>query len=127
MRPFRRQSGASGKTSVTSVKGGETATTGGVSDRPPPARSTDIRRLVRTEVGYSSAMGRPIDTSTEARERQLEAYRTMTPEYRLRLADELTKAVRALADSGTRARGGDPGDSDVDLGSARARAVAKRG
>jgi len=63
-------------------------------------------------------MGRPIDTSAEARERQIEAYRAMTPEQRLRLADEMTKAVRELAESGRRARGG-----EVD----RAPAVPKRG
>ena len=39
-----------------------------------------------------------------ARERQLEAYRAMTPEHRLHLADEMTTAVRTLAGSGAGAR-----------------------
>jgi len=60
-------------------------------------------------------MRRPIDTSAEARERQLEAYRAMTPEHRLRLADEMTTSVRDLAASGTRARAGaEPGDVDAE-------------
>ena len=58
-------------------------------------------------------MRRPVDTSIEARERQLEAYRAMTPEARLRLADEMSAAVRSLARSGIRARGGAGLSDDV--------------
>ena len=46
----------------------------------------------------------PIDTSVEARARQLEAYRVMRPEDRLYLADQMSDEVRALARSGIRAR-----------------------
>jgi hypothetical protein len=53
---------------------------------------------------YSSAMRRAVDTSVEARERQLEAYRAMTPEQRLWLAEDMTVSIRTLADSGARAR-----------------------
>jgi hypothetical protein len=49
-------------------------------------------------------MWRPIDTSVEARERQLDAYRAMTPQDRLRLADDMSADVRSLARSGIRAR-----------------------
>jgi hypothetical protein len=50
-------------------------------------------------------MRRSIDTSVEIRRRQLEAYRAMTPEARLRLAAEMSADVRSLARSGIRARG----------------------
>jgi hypothetical protein len=53
---------------------------------------------------YSSGMRRPVDTSPEARERQLAAYRAMTPETRLRLAAELSVDIRSLAAAGKRAR-----------------------
>jgi len=49
-------------------------------------------------------MRRPVDTSLEARERQLAAYRAMTPERRLRLAAEVSADVRSLAEAGTQAR-----------------------
>ena len=49
-------------------------------------------------------MRRPLDTSPEARERQLEAYRAMTPAARLRLAAELSAAVQALSEAGRRSR-----------------------
>lgn len=49
-------------------------------------------------------MRRPVDTSLEARERQLAAYRAMTPETRLRLAAELSADARSLTEAGTRAR-----------------------
>ena len=49
-------------------------------------------------------MRRPIDTSLEARERQLAAYRLMAPEVRLRLAAEMSADVRSLTEAGTRAR-----------------------
>jgi len=65
-------------------------------------------------------MARPIDTSAEAQARQLEAYRAMKPEDRLRLADEMTTEVRTLARSGVRARlGGDPSNEEVDAALAR--------
>ena len=50
-------------------------------------------------------MRRSIDTSVEIRRRQLDAYRAMTPEARLRLAAEMSADVRSLARSGIRARG----------------------
>jgi hypothetical protein len=50
-------------------------------------------------------MRRSIDTSVEIRRRQLEAYRAMTPETRLRFAAEMSADVRSLARSGIRARG----------------------
>jgi hypothetical protein len=49
-------------------------------------------------------MGRPLDTSAAARERQLDLYRAMTPEDRLRLADDMSTEVRELARAGIRAR-----------------------
>lgn len=49
-------------------------------------------------------MRRPVDTSPEARERQLAAYRAMAPETRLRLAAEMSADVRALTKAGIRAR-----------------------
>ena len=54
--------------------------------------------------GYSSGMRRPIDTSLEARERQLAIYRAMAPETRLRLAAELSADVRSLTEAGSRGR-----------------------
>ena len=54
--------------------------------------------------GYSSGMRRPVDTSLETRERQLAAYRAMTPETRLRLAAEMSADVRSLNEAGIRAR-----------------------
>jgi hypothetical protein len=65
-------------------------------------------------------MRRPIDTSAEARERQLEAYRAMTPQDRMRLADEMSAEVRSLARSGIRARRRDlASDEDVEAELAR--------
>ena len=65
-------------------------------------------------------MGRPIDTSLEAHARQLEAYRAMRPEDRLRLADQMSEEVRSLARSGIRARHvGDPSEEEVDAELAR--------
>jgi hypothetical protein len=49
-------------------------------------------------------MRHPIDTSVEARKRQLDAYRAMTPDARLRLADQMSAEIRSLARSGIRAR-----------------------
>ena len=53
-------------------------------------------------------MRRPVDTSLEARERQLAAYRLMAPEMRLRLAAEMSADVRSLTEAGTRARASRP-------------------
>lgn len=61
---------------------------------------------------------RPIDTSIEARRRQLDAFRAMTPQQRLRLADEMSGEVRSLARSGIRARmpaGSTEADIDAEL------------
>jgi hypothetical protein len=57
---------------------------------------------------YSSGMRRPLDTSLEARERQLAAYRAMAPETRLRLAAEMSADVRALSAAGIRGRSRTP-------------------
>jgi hypothetical protein len=46
----------------------------------------------------------PHDTSREARERQLAAYRAMAPEMRLRLAAEMSAVAWTLTEAGTRAR-----------------------
>ena len=69
---------------------------------------------------YSSTMGRPNDTSREARQRQVDAYRAMTPEERLQLADQMSVDVRSLARSGIRARQPDDA-SDEDAEAALAR------
>jgi hypothetical protein len=53
---------------------------------------------------YSSGMRRRLDTSLEARERQLAAYRLTAPEMRLRLAAEMSADVRALTAAGIRGR-----------------------
>ena len=49
-------------------------------------------------------MRRPLDTSSDMRARQIALYRAMTPEDRIRLADEMSTDVRELARAGTRAR-----------------------
>lgn len=49
-------------------------------------------------------MPRSGDTSPEARERQLAAYRAMSPEQRLRLAVQMSADVRSLAVAGSQAR-----------------------
>lgn len=65
-------------------------------------------------------MRRPLDTSIEARARQLEAYRAMRPADRLHLADQMSDDVRSLALSGIRARlVGDASDEDVEAALAR--------
>ena len=65
-------------------------------------------------------MSRPIDTSVDARARQLEAYRTMSPQDRLRLADQMSDEVRALARSGIRARhGSEASEEEVEAELAR--------
>ena len=57
---------------------------------------------------YRSGMRRPVDTSFEARERQLAAYRAMAPEKRLRLAAEMSADIRSLTKAGTLARASSP-------------------
>ncbi len=49
-------------------------------------------------------MRRPLDTSSDTRARQIALYRAMTPDDRIRLADEMSIDVRELARSGSRAR-----------------------
>lgn len=49
-------------------------------------------------------MPRPLDTSIDAYRRQLDAYRSMGPAERLRLAAEMSAEVRAIAESGIRRR-----------------------
>ena len=57
-------------------------------------------------------MGRPLDTSREAFDRQLAALRAMTPAARLRLADDMSQAIRDLAEAGIRRRQPDLSDED---------------
>ncbi len=45
-------------------------------------------------------MRRPLDTSSDTRARQIALYRAMTPDDRIRLADEMSTDVRELARSG---------------------------
>jgi hypothetical protein len=49
-------------------------------------------------------MSRPLDTSVDAHRRQMDAYRSMAPAERLRLAAELSAEVRTLAEAGIRRR-----------------------
>jgi uncharacterized tellurite resistance protein B-like protein len=49
-------------------------------------------------------MDRPLDTSAEARRRQLAIYRSMTPSQRLQLAATMSDEVQAIAESGIRHR-----------------------
>jgi len=49
-------------------------------------------------------MGRPLDTSGDAFNRQVAALRSMTPAARLRLADDMSQAVRDLTEAGIRRR-----------------------
>src|SRR5215208_2747244 len=69
-----------------------------------PRRPSRYVRLGDQVLDYSSTMRRPNDTSREARQRQVDAYRAMTPEQRLQLADQMSVDVRSLARSGIRAR-----------------------
>ena len=59
-------------------------------------------------MAYSSTMGRPMDTSADMHRKQLEALQSMTPAQRLRLADEMSSDVRALAEAGKRERSQSP-------------------
>ena len=73
-----------------------------------------------TRSGTVRLMDRPADTSLEARRRQLDAYRAMAPEERLRLAEAMSDDVRALARTGIQARhGGTLPDRDLDAALAR--------
>jgi hypothetical protein len=49
-------------------------------------------------------VSRPLDTSVDAYHRQMDAYRSMTPAERLRLAAEMSADIRALAEAGIRRR-----------------------
>lgn len=65
-------------------------------------------------------MSRPLDTSVDARRRQLDAYRSMSPDERLRLADQMSADARSLTRSGIRARhGGDSAEDEVNAELAR--------
>ena len=65
-------------------------------------------------------MIRPFDTTADARQQQLDAYRAMSPEERLRLADQMSDVVRSLTRSGIRARlGADTSEDEVDAELAR--------
>jgi hypothetical protein len=59
-------------------------------------------------------MWRAADTSPEAHRRQTEMYRAMSPTERLRLAVEISDAVRRLAESGARRRLGGSSDGVAD-------------
>jgi hypothetical protein len=58
-------------------------------------------------------VGRTLDTSEDARRRQIEALRAMTPAERLRLADCMSTEVRAIAESGIRSRRPAASDQEV--------------
>jgi hypothetical protein len=47
---------------------------------------------------------RPFDTSADAFERQLDAFRRLTPERRVELAAEMSDEIRAVAAAGIRGR-----------------------
>lgn len=49
-------------------------------------------------------MSRPLDTSVDADRRVVAALRALAPAERLRLADEMSAEVRALAEAGIRRR-----------------------
>jgi hypothetical protein len=49
-------------------------------------------------------MARSLDTSADANRQQVLAFRSMTPNYRLQLADAMSAEVRSLAESGIRQR-----------------------
>jgi hypothetical protein len=49
-------------------------------------------------------MARSLDTSADANQRQLLAFRSMTPTDRLQLADTMSAEVRSLAEAGIRQR-----------------------
>ena len=53
---------------------------------------------------YSAGMARPRDTSADAYRSQMAAFRSMTPAERLRLADQMSSDVVALAAAGIRRR-----------------------
>ena len=72
--------------------------------------------MTRRSGRYSSGMRRPVDTSLEARERQLAAYRAMTPEKRLRLAAEMSTDIRSLTEAGTLARAASPASREPKSG-----------
>jgi len=62
---------------------------------------------------------RALDTSQEAAAAQIEAYRRMTTEARLRVGLELTEMARQLLAAGIRKRHPDYGDDHVRLASIR--------
>jgi hypothetical protein len=66
----------------------------------------------------------PHDTSADAHRRQLDAYRSMTPAERLRLAAEFSAEVRALTESGIRQR--HPDWSSDERAAELARILARR-
>ncbi len=60
-------------------------------------------------------MSRPFDTSRDADERQLDAFRAMTPGARLRLAESMSAEVTALTRSGIQARHPEYTPADIDV------------
>jgi hypothetical protein len=60
-------------------------------------------------------MSRPTDTSRDADERQLKAFRAMTPEARLRLAESMSAEIRMLTRSGIQARHPEYAPAEVDV------------
>jgi len=60
-------------------------------------------------------MSRPIDTSKDAAERQLNALRAMTPGARLRLAASMSAEITALTRAGIQARHPEYTPADVDV------------
>jgi hypothetical protein len=62
---------------------------------------------------------RSLDTSLEAASVQLEAYRCMTPQARLRAALELTEVARSLLTAGVRKRHPEYDEDQVRMASIR--------
>ena len=63
-----------------------------------------IRGWTQLRLAYSCLMARSLDTSADANQRQLLAFRSMTPTDRLQLADTMSAEVRSLAEAGIRQR-----------------------
>lgn len=60
-------------------------------------------------------MSRPLDTSLDADRRLVSALRELAPAERLRLADEISAAVRALAEAGIRRRSPQLNATEVEM------------
>jgi len=61
-----------------------------------------------------------MDTSQEADDRQVRAFRAMTPEARLRLAESMSEEIRTLTRSGIQARHPEYAPAQVEVALAEA-------